>query len=152
MARATIPSLVFLASLLGLVALAYPSVPQFDTTTYFSLSTATATASAFWVEYSNVNVTCASVGSVSCVQQMIPYSYTETWVLNTTEMQQVYSVTERHVPYAASLAGAFAVALIIVAISISGWILAKSQGAKSVKGGSHSFFFMPGRDSPQSAQ
>jgi hypothetical protein len=95
------------------------------------MSTGTATASAYWVDYSYLNVTCTGTVSTGCYQQMVPYTYTETWIGETSEVGPIYSVSERQVPYAASgLTGAVAAILLLGILLLGIGMMARTIRAK----------------------
>ena len=97
-----------------LVATAYPTVPQYATTTNSSILTSTEVHPEIVIDYSYSTVSCLGTSSVSCFVLVSPYTATETRSAQIAETILSLSASTKYVPYASSgLAGVFAVVVML---------------------------------------
>ena len=120
--------MLILIGVMSLVSLSAFTVPKVEVTTYMTPSILTAIAREILLDYTTTTVSCTGVTPV-CFVEVSPYTYTATWIGQTTPLLPVSSTTTIQVAYASTgLEGDLAVlvtlALLVVGVvtfTISYW-------------------------------
>ncbi len=110
MSRYVVPFLLLLVAIVSVVALAYPWIPSYTTSSYYTQTTATAVNPEFLLNYSTSTITCTGTTPV-CFEQVYPYTRTETWSAQTTLTVLVLSSSTNYVAYANTARGKIVVLL-----------------------------------------
>ncbi len=102
--------LLVLVTIVSVIGLTYPWVPEYGTSSYSTESTATAVNPEFLLDYSTSTITCTGAAPV-WFEQVYPYTRTETWSAQTTLMVLVLSTFTSYVAYANNTQGKIALSL-----------------------------------------
>jgi len=126
--RSAVPALMIIVAAASLAAIAYPTVPQYATTTNSSMLTSTEIHPEVVIDYSYSTVTCFATPSVSCYVLVSPYTATETRSGQITETVLFLSASTNYVPYALSgLAGAFVLAMVLILLAVGVMVIARKR-------------------------
>lgn len=125
MRRLLVLTLITLASIASIWSLLY-SLPMYVTSTYVSTSVRTAINPEVLVDYSTVAISCMGAPP-TCYQQIVPYTFTETWSARTTEAGTIFSTSTTYVPIAISgLVGNLALFSFLILLLVGLAMLAKN--------------------------
>ena len=122
------PGLLILIGVISFASLFTFTVPKVVVTTYMSSSVMTGIAREILLDYTTTTISCTGA-SPSCFVEVSPYTYTATWIGQTTPLLPVSSTTTIQVVYASTglegdLAVLVALALLVVGVAtftISYW-------------------------------
>lgn len=130
MLRTLAPALMILVAAISLGSMVYVTVPQNITTAYSSSTTVTAVNAEILLDYSTSTINCPGTPS-TCFMQVSPFTYTETYSGQTTQIVMVPSTSTSQIQYVASgVGGDIGVVLVLSLLAVGIVLLARDRWSK----------------------
>ena len=130
MLRALAPVLMILVAVIGIGSMVFVTVPQNVTVAYSSPTIVTAVNAELLLDYSTSTISCPGTPQ-TCFMQVYPFTYTETWSAQTTQIVMVLSTSTSQVQYVASgVGGGIGVVLVLGLLGVGIVLLARGRRPK----------------------
>ena len=127
MLRVLAPVLMILVAAVSLGSMFFVTVPQNVTVAYSSPTTVAAVNAEILLDYSTSTISCPGTPP-TCFMQVYPFTYTETWSAQTTQIVRVLSTSTSQIQYVTSGAGGdIGVMLMLGLLSLGIVLLARGR-------------------------
>ena len=127
MSRLMAPVLLIVVAAISLSLMVFVKVPQNVAVAYPSSTTVTAVNAEILLDYSTSTITCPGTPP-TCFMQVYPFTYTDTWSAQSTQIVMALSTSTSQIQFVASgVGGDIGVALILGLLGVGIVLLAKGR-------------------------
>jgi len=121
---------MILVAVISLGSMVFVTVPQNVTVAYSSPTTVTAVNAELLLDYSTSTISCPGTPQ-TCFMQVYPFTYTETWSAQTTQIVMVLSTSTSQIQYVASgVGGDIGIVIVLSLLGVGIVLLARDRRLK----------------------